>query len=82
MKKSIKKLYQEAKRFDEGKLYQGKEYKRVSMRLYRLHMDLSNLLGPIFRATIEEYLNLISQETELECLHFFEQGYLAGVAGK
>ena len=82
MKKSMEELYQEAKRFDEGTFYQRKDYEQAVTRELELYLILRNRFAPSFVPLMEELMKAISQETELECLHFFEQGYLAGTAGK
>ena len=82
MKKSIEELYQEAKRFDEGTFYQGEEYEKAATRQMELYTIMRNRFGPSFVPLIEELFKAVDQEMELECLHFFEQGYLAGAAGK
>lgn len=82
MKKSIEELYREAKRFDEGTFYQRKDYEETITRQMELYMIMRNRFAPSFITLMEELLKTVYAEMELECLHFFEQGYLAGAAGK
>lgn len=82
MKKSMEELYQEAKRFDEGTFYQRKDYEETVTRGLELYLIMCNRYGSSFAPLIEELLKTVYAEMELECQHFFEQGYLAGAAGK
>ena len=82
MKKSMEELYQEAKRFDEGTFYQRKDYEQAVTRGVELYLIRRNRFAPSFIPLMEELLKTVYAEMELECLHFFEQGYLAGAAGK
>lgn len=78
MKKFLEELYQEAKRFDEGDIYQSEEYAAIAKRQNRLYKEISALFGPVAVSLLEEYTAAVGDEMELESKHFFEQGYLAG----
>ena len=78
MEKSIEELYQQAKRFDEGELYQSQEYSAIARRQTELYQKMRTLFGPPVAPFLEEYAAAIADEMELECRHFFRQGYLLG----
>lgn len=78
----MEELYREAKRFDEGTFYQREDYEEAVTRQMELYTMLCHRFGQPFAALMEEFFKAINQEIDLECLHFFEQGYLAGAACK
>ena len=78
MKKSIEELYREAKRFDEGDIYQSLEYDAVAKNQNRLYKQMEILFGPAITPLLEEYTAAIGDEMDLENRHFFELGYLLG----
>ncbi len=78
MKKSIEELYRQAKRFDEGGIYQSEEYNAIARKQRELYKNLRLLFGPTAGALLEEYTEALGDECELECRHFFEQGYRLG----
>ena len=78
MEKSMDELYQEAKRFDEGELYQSDEYQNVAVRQVKLYREMRTLFGRTFAVLMEDYNTALAEEMELERRHFFEQGYLMG----
>jgi len=78
MKKSIEELYQRAKRFDEGELYQSEEYDAIAARQMELYRIMDAMFSPAIAPLMEEYMSLIYDEMEMECRHFFEQGYKIG----
>lgn len=80
MKKTIEELYQKAKRFDESGVYQSEEYAVIAKQQNRLYKEISALFGPVAISLLEEYTAAIGDEMELECKHFFEQGYLLGLS--
>ena len=80
MKKSIEELYRKAKRFDEGDLYQSKEYSTIARNQREVYQKICALFGPAVVPLLEEYTAAVSDEIELECRHFFEQGYRMGCA--
>ena len=41
-----------------------------------LRRTIQTLFGAVVSPLLEEYAAVIGEETELECRHFFEQGYL------
>ena len=73
----IYELYLDAKRFDESETYQSKEYEELVSRKAEL---TENLYRKFISAIplMEEFIGLLAEETELECRHFFREGYLAG----
>lgn len=77
----IYELYLEAKRFDEGEIYQSQEYEELVNRKLEVLENLGRKLD-IERALLEEYIFLTDDETELECRHYFREGYLAGLADR
>lgn len=78
----IEELYQQARRFDEGELYQMAEYTDLSKKRSRLLEKLSKLIGPAFEYAVDQMLESVDQEIELECKHYFYEGYLAGKADR
>ncbi len=78
MEKRLEELYREAKRFDEGGLYQSEEYQRIAIRQVKLYKEMRVLFGGLFAKLMEEYFALQGDELEMECRHFFEQGYIMG----
>lgn len=78
MKKSMDELYREAKRFDEGTIYQSRAYGEICKRQFRLYDEMCALFGPQLSRLLEEYAMAVSDECDFECRHFFEQGYLLG----
>lgn len=82
MDAKIKAAYENARRFDEGELYQSKEYDDVSEKRYVLEERLETLFGADAISLLDQFANVIYEENALENLHFFEQGYLTGQADK
>lgn len=80
MKRSVEELYQVAIRFDEGGIYQSQDYNTVLKHKNHLLKTMQTLFGAVILPLLEEYTAVIEEETELECRHFFEQGYLMGLA--
>lgn len=80
MKRSVKELHQAAIRFDEGEIYQSQDYNTVLENKNHLRRTIQTLFGAVVSPLLEEYAAVIGEETELECRHFFEQGYLMGLA--
>ena len=77
MKRSVEELYQAAIRFDEG---ESQDYNTVLENKNHLRRTIQTLFGAVVSPLLEEYAAVIGEETELECRHFFEQGYLMGLA--
>ncbi len=78
MEKRLEELYREAKRFDEGGLYQSEEYQRIAIRQVKLYKEMRVLFGGLFGLLMEEYFALLGDVLVMECRHFFEQGYIMG----
>ncbi len=78
MEKHIEKLYQRTKRFDEGGLYQTQQYTDICKRQLALSQEMRLIFGPMLSQLLDEYTAAIGDECDLECRHFFEQGYLLG----
>ncbi len=74
----MKDLYLKAKRFDESELYQSSEYTRIAKRQLELYTKMRVLFDPLIGPLLEEYITQIGEEFELECQHFFAQGYRMG----
>ena len=74
MNKVMEKLYRQAKRFDEGEIYQSREYKVVWERKLRAWQKMYIRFGPSVIPVLEEYAEAAGDESELENQHFFEQG--------
>lgn len=82
MKKTREELFWEAKRFDEGHLYQTEECTEVVLRMFRLRTQMSDLFGPAFETLMEAYCEAASFEMELERRHYFDEGCRIGRAYK
>ncbi len=78
MKKHIEELYQQAKRFDECGLYQSQQYSDICKRQLTLSQEMRLIFGPMLGQLLDEYTAAIGDECDLECRHFFEQGFLLG----
>lgn len=65
---------------DEGEIYQSQDYNTVLKNKNYLRRTIQTLFGAVVSPLLEEYAAVIGEETELECRHFFEQGYLMGLA--
>jgi len=78
MNAHMEELYHQAKRFDESELYQSDEYAAIAKAQMGLYKKMYALFGAVIAPILEEYHAAISDELELECRHFFEQGYLLG----
>lgn len=74
---AIYELYLDARRFDESELYQSDEYENLVERKVELRENLYRRFNSAIHL-LEEYLGLLAEENELECQHFFREGYLAG----
>ena len=75
--KKIAEAYDNAPRFDEGHFY----YEREFDELYRKYIDLDDEIAccfpPIQITLLERRLEFEREINELECRHYFEQGWLA-----
>ena len=78
MDKPIEELYHRAKRFDESDIYQSAEYDAVAKNQMALYKKMRVIFGPAIIPFLEEYTAAMGDEMELECRHFFEQGYRLG----
>lgn len=79
---TIYELFLDAKHFDEGEMYQGKEYTEVANKLLDLYEKLGDRLGVEGTDLLEAYTAALYEESDLENLHFFEEGYRVGRAGR
>lgn len=82
MGKSMEELYGDAPRFDCGDLYQSEEYDEALREQLRLEALIEKLYGNGILPLLGEYTEALYQISELECKHFFQQGYLAGRQGR
>lgn len=80
MKEFMEKQYQQAKRFDEGDIYQSEEYARIVEAKDELCENICIRFGAPIIPLLEDYVAVLGDETEMECRHFFEQGYLLGAS--
>ncbi len=71
-------LYEKARRFDEGEIYQSPEYEAISSRCAALFDQLVDTYGDRIIPMLEKYTECLYEETELECEHFFQEGCLLG----
>lgn len=75
----IEELYLEARRFDESETYQSKEYEDLVERKVEVMENLHRKFNSEI-PLLEEYIGILAEVTELECQHFFREGYRAGQA--
>lgn len=78
MTEEVKKLYEQAPRFDESELYQSEEYAEASEMRLGLEALAERWFKGKLSTLLEDYADAMEQMTGLECMHYFEQGYLAG----
>ena len=76
----VEKHYEAARRFDEGEIYQSEEYMRLSRLRSERYDALLEILDPRFEELLAQLLECLDKELELECLHYFAEGYAAGKA--
>lgn len=73
--------YEAAPRFDEGALYHSGAYSAINKRkialLERIIAKYSGYDGEI-QPLLREFAGIFYEEMELEAMHFFREGYLAG----
>lgn len=74
----INELYLNARRFDEGEIYQGRENEELIFKKVEVMENLYRKFGREEMSLFEDYVDLLRDETELECQHFFREGYRAG----
>ena len=80
MNQHIECLYADAPRFDESELCRSDEFSRLSAFQMQLIQQAEVRFGAEAADILEEYMGVLYEQTELECRHFFHQGYLAGRA--
>lgn len=78
MTDEIRALYKQAPRFDESELYQSEEYEEASTMRLGLEALAERWFEGRLSTFLEDYVDAMEQMTELECMHYFEQGYLMG----
>ncbi len=78
MDEEIRKAYEQAPRFDEGAIYQSPECQAIGCRWIDLEEQITKALKPEIIPVFEELMTALCDESELECQHYFQQGYLAG----
>lgn len=78
MDEEIKKRYEEVLRFDEGDLYYAEAYLEAEHACSKIEELLEEMYGPEVLPLLQEYAGVLYDITELEAMHYFEQGYLAG----
>ena len=77
MDEDIAKLYEQAPRFDEGKIALGEEYHSaidLQLQLYDLLLDT---YGEQLKPALDKYTDALYMEMECEAQHFFQEGYRA-----
>lgn len=74
----ISQLYELAPRFDEGKLFQSKEYRMVKSQQRDLYGLMIATFGKSLASMLNNYTDTLFDEMELEAQHFFREGFRAG----
>ncbi len=74
----IEQLYVRTPRFDEGDLYRSEAYSQLSVRQMQLLRQAAALFGEDAAKLLEDYAEVLYDQAEMECRHFFRQGYIAG----
>lgn len=67
MTEEIKKLYEQAPRFDESDLYQSEEYEEASMMRLGLEALVEKWFHGKLSTLLEDYADALEQMAELEC---------------
>ncbi len=80
MDQHVKDLFAAAQPFDEGELYQSPEYEKAEEKFILVEEMAEKLYGAEVAALLPTYLEAWSDAQEIECLHFFNQGYQYGLA--
>lgn len=78
MDEFIARVYDFAPRFSEGELFRSQEYEDIKERLAETRRRLVATFGDTLVPLLDEYIHALSEERELETLHFFQEGFLAG----
>lgn len=76
MDQHIKDLFEAAKPFDEGELYQSMEYNAWNKAVLRLEREMGKRFGQEAETLLMDYIYLYFEIERLTCLHYFYQGYL------
>ena len=79
MDKHIEELFAKATRFDESELTKLEDYKRKEKISLQMEETAEPRYGKDAGKFLEEYLMAIYDLCHYEFLHYFEQGYLAGL---
>ncbi len=77
MEEQIARLYKSARRFDEGEIVQGAEYRDAKRRQLHLYDLLVATFGRQIEALLEDYTDTFFDEMECEAQHYFQEGYRA-----
>lgn len=77
MEEHIAKAYLNARRFDEGEIIDGQEYKTASKRRMELEDQMVAAFGEGIMELLEDYACVLYDQMELEAQHFFLEGYQA-----
>ena len=76
--------YECAPRFDEGEIRQSDEYSDICRRkidIYEFIIAKYQMYGDEIEHLLWEFEDTFSDEMELEAMHFFAEGYTAGIVG-
>ena len=71
------KHYEQAQPFDEGEIFHSKEYGRVIQKEMELYRLLVATFGANVEPLLDAYTDALGDKSELECQHFFQQGFSA-----
>lgn len=74
----MEELYQRAKRFDEGEIYQTEEYDAIARKQRAICERMRDIYGDKLWAMLMDFVEAVNEEIDLECRHFFVRGYAMG----
>ncbi len=80
MNNYIRALFDKAIRFDEGEYYNDPEYGHARDIVICMESLAEKLYGPNIVSFLEQYQAADADADYFESLHYFQQGYLAGLA--
>lgn len=77
MDEHIRELYEKAIRFDQGDLRYLEDYLEAEHACAKMEELIEEAYGPTIRPLLHEYAGTLYDIMEIECMHYFQEGYLA-----
>lgn len=74
--REISQAYENAPRFDESHLCEEAAYLDLIHKIVKMDELLHESLSPSQWELFMEYVGLLYEECEFECMHYFEQAWL------